>query len=340
MTSAVDTPRVYSGVERAAVLMMLVGEAEAAAILKKLDPEEVRELGRAMYSIADVSENEVDAVLDNFVGCARARNSIAFQPKPIVEKMMNRALGPERADSVLSRITPPEAQCEIDMLKWLDASDIAKIVEKEHPQIGAVIIANCDPAVAGQVLELLPEIMQPDILHRVARLGPVTPQAVETLNAVLQRRSGGGGNGGGNGLAMGGSREAAKILSSARKATEQRVMPKLFKIDRDVAKQIEEALFIFENLLEMDDKNLGTLIRNVDGEVLIRSLKGADEAARERFLGCMSSRAAAGIRDEMEGRGPMKLSEVLEAQKAMIAVARNLAKEGTIMMGGGEDDYV
>ena len=108
--------------------MMLVGEAEAAAILKKLDPEEVRELGRAMYSIADVSENEVDAVLDNFVGCARARNSIAFQPKPIVEKMMNRALGPERADSVLSRITPPEAQCEIDMLKWLDASDIAKIV--------------------------------------------------------------------------------------------------------------------------------------------------------------------------------------------------------------------
>ncbi|WP_294237113.1 flagellar motor switch protein FliG [uncultured Sphingomonas sp.] len=341
MTTALDSERTYSGVERAAVLMMLVGEDEAAAILQKLDPEEVRELGRAMYSIADVSENEVDAVLDNFVGCARARTSIAFQPKPLVENMMNRALGPERADTVLSRIVPPEAQCEIDMLDWLDASDIAKIVEKEHLQIGAVIIANCDPVVAGQVLEMLPEAMQPDILHRVARLGPVTPQAVETLNAVLQRRrGGGGGSGGGNGLAMGGSREAAKILSSARKSTEQRVMPKLFKIDRDVAKQIEEALFIFENLLEMDDKNLGTLIRNVDGEVLIRSLKGADEAARERFLGCMSSRAAAGIRDEMEGRGPMKLSEVLEAQKAMIAVARNLAKEGTIMMGGGEDDYV
>ncbi|MDY0959423.1 MULTISPECIES: flagellar motor switch protein FliG [unclassified Sphingomonas] len=342
MTTATDT-RTYTGVERAAVLMMLVGEAEAAAILQKLDPDEVRELGRAMYSIADVSENEVDAVLDNFVGAARARTSIAFEPKPMVENMMTRALGPERADTVLSRIIPPEAQCEIDMLDWLDAADIAKIVEKEHPQIGAVIIANCDPAVAGQVLELLPEIMQPDILHRVARLGPVTPQAVETLNAVLQRRAGGGGGGaggGGNGLAMGGSREAAKILSSARKATEQRVMPKLFKIDRDVAKQIEEALFIFENLLEMDDKNLGTLIRNVDGEVLIRSLKGADEVARERFLGCMSARAATGIRDEIEGRGPMKLTEVLEAQKAMIAVARNLAKEGTIMMGGGEDDYV
>jgi flagellar motor switch protein FliG len=329
-------------VERAAMLMMLVGEEEAAAILQKLDPDEVRELGKAMYSIADVSEDDVGAVLDNFVGCARARTSIAFEPKPLVENLMNRALGPERADSVLSRIVPPEAQCEIEMLDWLDAADIAKIVEKEHPQIGAVLIANCDPAVAGQVLELLPDVMQPDILHRVARLGPVTPQAIESLNAILSRRASGGNGGSGtsNGLTMGGSREAAKILSSARKSTEQRVMPKLFKIDRDVAKQIEEALFIFENLLEMDDKNLGALIRNVDGEVLIRSLKGADEAARERFLGCMSARAAAGIRDEIDSRGPMKLTEVLEAQKAMIAVARNLAKEGTIMMGGGEDDYV
>ncbi|WP_267434288.1 flagellar motor switch protein FliG [Sphingomonas sp. GM_Shp_1] len=342
MSAVAEAPRAYSGVERAAVLMMLVGEEEAAAILQKLDPDEVRELGKAMYSIADVSESDVDEVLDNFVGCARARTSIAFEPKPLVENLMNRALGPERADSVLSRIVPPEAQCEIEMLHWLDATDIAKIVEKEHPQIGAVLIANCDPAVAGQVLELLPETMQPDILHRVARLGPVTPQAIETLNAILSRRTSGGNGGGGagNGLTMGGSREAAKILSSARKATEQRVMPKLFKIDRDVAKQIEEALFIFENLLEMDDKNLGALIRNVDGEVLIRSLKGADEAARERFLACMSARAAAGIRDEIDSRGPMKLSEVLEAQKAMIAVARNLAKEGTIMMGGGEDDYV
>jgi flagellar motor switch protein FliG len=139
---------------------------------------------------------------------------------------------------------------------------------------------------------------------------------------------------------LGGAREAAKILSGARKATEQRVMPKLFKIDRDVAKQIEEALFVFDNLLEMDDKNLATLIRNVDGEVLVKSLKGVDEAIRARFLGCMSARAADGIRDEMESRGPMKLAEVLEAQKAMIAVARTLAKDGTIMMGAGEDDYV
>ena len=142
------------------------------------------------------------------------------------------------------------------------------------------------------------------------------------------------------GVTLGGTREAAKILQGARKATEQRVMPKLFKIDKEVARAIEEQMFVFDNLLDMDDKNLGTLIRNIDGDILTRALKGVDESARNRILGCMSARAADGIRDEMESRGPMKMSEVLEAQKAMIQIARGLAKDGTIQMGGGEDDYV
>jgi flagellar motor switch protein FliG len=199
------------------------------------------------------------------------------------------------------------------------------------------VIANLDQDVAGQVLELLPDSIQPEILHRVARLGPITPEAVDTLRTMLANRSGAGGQSAG--VMLGGTKEAARILSGARKTTEQRVMPKLFKIDREVAKAIEEALFVFENLLDMDDKNLGTLIRNIDSDLLTRALKGVDEATRNRFLGCMSSRAADGIRDEMEARGPMKLSEVLDAQKAIIQLARALAKDGTIMMGG-DDDYV
>jgi flagellar motor switch protein FliG len=329
--------RAYSGVERAAVLMMLVGEEEAAAILQKLDPEEVRQLGKAMFAVADVGESEVQMVLDDFVGKARDRTAIGFDPKPIIETMMTRALGPEKADSVLARITPPDAQCQIDLLDWMDAAEIAAMIEKEHPQIAAVVIANLDQDVAGQVLELLPDAAQPEILHRVARLGPITPEAVDTLRTMLANRSGTGGQSAG--VMLGGTKEAARILSGARKTTEQRVMPKLFKIDREVAKAIEEALFVFENLLEMDDKNLGTLIRNIDSDLLTRALKGVDEATRNRFLGCMSSRAADGIRDEMEARGPMKLSEVLDAQKAIIQLARALAKDGTIMMGG-DDDYV
>jgi flagellar motor switch protein FliG len=329
--------RAYSGVERAAVLMMLVGEEEAAAILQKLDPEEVRQLGKAMFAVADVGEPEVAMVLDDFVGKARDRTAIGFDPKPIIETMMTRALGPEKADSVLARITPPDAQCQIDLLDWMDAAEIAAMIEKEHPQIAAVVIANLDQDVAGQVLELLPDASQPEILHRVARLGPITPEAVDTLRTMLANRSGTGGQSAG--VMLGGTKEAARILSGARKTTEQRVMPKLFKIDREVAKAIEEALFVFENLLEMDDKNLGTLIRNIDSDLLTRALKGVDEATRNRFLGCMSARAADGIRDEMEARGPMKLSEVLDAQKAIIQLARALAKDGTIMMGG-DDDYV
>ena len=332
--------RSYTGVERAAVLMMLVGEEEAAAILQKLDPEEVRQLGKAMFAVADVSENEVGHVLDDFVGRARARTGITFNPRPQIEAVMTRALGQEKADSVLARIVPVEDSCQIDMLQWLDAGEIAGMIEKEHPQIAAVLIANLDPSIAAQVLELLPDAVQPDILHRLARLGPITPEAIDTLKTMLDNRAGSTKRPSA-GVTLGGTRDAAKILSSGRKATELRVMPKLFKIDRDVAKAIEEAMFVFDNLLELDDKNLGTLIRNIDSDILTRALKGVDEAMRNRFLGCMSSRAADGIRDEMEARGPMKLSEVLDAQKVMIQIARNLAKDGTIQMGGaGEDDYV
>ncbi len=331
--------RTYTGVERAAVLMMLVGEEEAAAILQKLEPDEVRELGKAMFAVADVSEIEVETVLDDFVDRARERSGITFDPRNQIEAVMTRALGRQKADSILARITPAPEAGQIEMLNWLDASEIAALIENEHPQIAAVLIVNLDPAVAAQVLEILPETIQPDILHRIAKLGPVTPEALETLRQVL---AGAQNNAKGPaGVMMGGTREAAKIMSSARKTTERRVMPKLAKIDREVAKAIEEAMFVFDNLLELDDKNMGTLLRNVDADILAKSLKGVDETQRERFLGCMSARAADGIRDEMEARGPMKLSEVLEAQKVIIQIARNLAKDGTIQMGGGgEDDYV
>jgi flagellar motor switch protein FliG len=214
------------------------------------------------------------------------------------------------------------------------------MIAEEHPQIAAVLLAQLDPEVAAQVFEHLPPDAQPQILRRIAKLGPVPPEAIETLKAMLANRASGARKS--IGLQMGGTREAAKILSGARKVTEQRVMPKLAKIDREVARAIEEAMFVFDNLLELDDKNLSTLIRSIDADVLTKSLKGVEEDVRNRFLGCMSSRAADGIRDEMEARGPMKLADVLDAQKVMIAIARGLVKDGTLQMPGkgGDDDYV
>lgn len=335
-----NAPRSFSGVERAAVLMMVVGDEEAAAILQKLDPDEVRQLGTAMMSVADVSEWEMAQVLDDFTGRAQERSAIQFDPRPKLESVVTKALGPERASTILSRILPPEPNESISALQWMDATEIAAMLEEEHPQIAAVLLAHLEPATAGQVLEMLPEAVQPQVLRRVAKLGPVTPEALATLTALLERHSSRPRRAAG--VQMGGTREAAKIMSSVRKITEQKVMPKLAKLDREVAKAIEEAMFVFDNLLELDDKNMGTLLRNIESDILVRSLKGADEAARTRFLSCMSSRAADTIRDEMEARGPMKLAEVLEAQKVMIAIARQLVKDGTITMpgSGGDDDYV
>lgn len=336
--------RNFTGVERAAVLMMLVGEEEAAAILQKLDPDEVRDLGKAMFTVADVSEAEVEQVLDDFTYKARGRSNVTFDPGPVVEGMMTRALGAERAESVLARIMPPSAPgAGLEMLQWYEPVDIAAMVENEHPQIVAVLLANLDAEIAAQVFEALPEASQPQILRRVAKLGPVPQEAIDTLKEMFSKPSAAPKRNAG--LQLGGTREAAKILTNSRKITEQKVMPKLAKIDREVARAIEEAMFVFDNLLEMDDKNLSTMIRSVDGEILIKSLKGVEEDVRNRFLGCMSSRAADGIRDEMEARGPMKLADVLEAQKTMIAIARGLIKDGTITMpskggSGGEDDYV
>ncbi|RYD57480.1 MAG: flagellar motor switch protein FliG [Sphingomonadales bacterium] len=332
--------RNFSGTERAAVLMMLVGEEEAAAILQKLDPEEVRNLGKAMFTVADVSEAEVEQVLDDFTFKARERTSVQFDPGPRIEGIMNRALGAERAESVLARIAPVEQGAGLEMLAWFEPEEIAKMVETEHPQIAAVLLVNLDPDIAAKVFEYLPEAVQPQILRRVAKLGPVPPEAMATLKAMLANRAAGAKKS--PGLQLGGTREAAKIMSAARKITEQRVMPKLAKIDKEVARAIEEAMFVFDNLLELDDKNLSTLIRSIDSDVLVKSLKGVEEDVRNRFLGCMSSRAADGIRDEIEARGPMKLADVLEAQKVMIAVARGLVKDGTLQMPskGGDDDYV
>jgi flagellar motor switch protein FliG len=333
---AIEAARDFSGAERAAVLMMLVGEEEAAAILQKLDPEEVQVLGKAMFAVADVGEPQVVGVLDDFVAKARDRTDIGFDRRPQIEKMMTSALGSDKAVSVLARITPPEQVCAIDLLDWMEPNEIAGLIEDENPQIAAVLLANLDPGLAADVFQLLPETVQPDILHRIAKLGPVTPDAIAFLRDVLSSRMSPGQTQ--SSMSLGGTKEAAKIIGASRRSTEQRVLGKLNKMDKETAKAIEEEMFIFDHLMALDDKGMSTLLRSVETDLLVLALKGVDERGRAKMLGCMSSRAADGIRDEIEARGPVRMSEVLEAQKSILVVARQMAKEGTLMMGGGGDD--
>lgn len=333
-----ETSRAFTGVEKAAVLMMLVGDDEAAAILQNLDPEEIRMLGKAMFAVADVAEPQVAEVLDEFVVKAKDKNTIGFDRRPQIETMMTKALGPDKAENVLARILPREEACALPLLDWLDAGEIASLIKDEHPQIAAVLLVNLDPAVAAEVIEQLPDAMQPDVLHRIATLGPIPPDALDMLRGVLSRRA--GASQAPAPVPLGGAKEAAAIMNKARRATEQRIMPKVAKISKETAKAIEEEMFVFDHLLALDEKSMGTLLRGVESDVLVLALKGVDEEARGKFLGCMSSRAADGIRDEMEARGPVKLSEVLEAQKTILGIARQMAKDGTIRLAGGDDDYV
>lgn len=337
--ATLDAPvAMKGGSEAAAILLMLLAEDEAAEVLSRLDPDEVQQLGGAMFSVADVSEEQVDGVLDLFVDRARARTTIGFSADTQIRGMMQRALGQDRADNVMARITPPKRASSLDALKWMDPKMIAQLVEHEHPQIAALVLAHLEPPVAADVLQLLDEETQADVVYRVATLGEVSSEALEDLERVLLKQV--SRSRGGTSAKRGGAAEAAKIVNSTRTAAEQRLIKALARLDKQLARTIEDEMFIFDDLMEVDDKSLGTILRSVENDTLVVALKGADQKLRQKMFGCMSSRAAQSIQDEIAERGPMRLAEVTEAQKLILQAARTLADAGTVMLGGKGDDYV
>ena len=336
---ALDAAKPLSGSGAAAVLLMLFDEDEAAQILSRLEPEEVRQLGYAMYDVADVEVDEVNHALDQFVSKAKGRTTIGYGATQHIRGAMHKALGPERADTILAKITPPTRSNKLSMLKWMEAGEIVSIIELEHPQIMAIVLAHLDPTAAAAVLQLLPAEVQDDVVYRVATLGPVSAEAIDDLEQLFQSRPPQT-RAGGPTTKRGGASEAAAIMNNIRKDHEQRIIKALTKRDRAVAQSIEDEMFIFENLLALSGKDLGTLMRAVDSAVLVVALKGASDELRTNILASMSQRAAQSIQDEMDERGPMRLAEVLEAQKEVIAEARRMGDEGTIMLSGKGDDYV
>ena len=318
--------------------MLLLGEDEASEILKNLSPREVQQLGSAMYSVADVDQRTVNLVLDEFLAIIKAQTSIGLGADSYIRRMLTKALGEDKAGSILTRITPSSSAKGIEILQWMDARSIAEMIEHEHPQIIGLIIAHLDYAVAADVLILLPEDVQHEVLHRVATLDSVQPEAIEQLERVMQLQF--QANTSLRASKIGGVKAAAKIMNFTQSATESRIMRNLQKLDKDLMTNIQENMFVFENLIAVDDKNLGILMRSIDPADLAVALKGADERLRDKILGCMSARAAASIIDEMEAKGPMRVTEVVEAQKRIVAVARKLSDAGTMVLAGRGDDYV
>jgi len=333
-----ETLRLLSGTQRCAILMLLLGEDEASEILKNLSPREVQQLGSAMYSVADVDQLTVNLVLDEFLAIIKAQTSIGLGADTYIRRMLTKALGEDKAGSILTRITPSASAKGIEILQWMDARSIAEMIENEHPQIIGLIVAHLDYAIAADVLILLPEDVQHEVLHRIATLDSVQPEAIEQLERVMQLQF--QANTSLRASKIGGVKAAAKIMNFTQSATEARIMRNLQKLDKDLMTNIQENMFVFENLIAVDDKNLGILMRSIDPADLAVALKGADERLRDKILGCMSARAAASIIDEMEAKGPMRVTEVVEAQKRIVAVARKLSDAGTMVLAGRGDDYV
>lgn len=318
--------------QRAAVLMMLFGEEAAAEILRNLAPREVQHLGTAMYQVENIDTETLDAIVEDFLKSLRAETGIGLGAASFVKNVMTEALGDDKAQSVLSRINPAGGRKPIEILDWMDARSIAELISDEHPQIMALVIACLDYNLAADVLGLLPDEIQGDLVHRIASLNTVQPEPLRDLEQVMQRKFKQSSTS--RASQIGGIKAAARILNFTRTDMEQRIMRDLRKGDKEVSQSIEDNMFVFDNLIKSDDRAMQTLMRSVETELLVLALKGADEALRDKLLNCMSTRAAANIRDEMEAMGPVRLSEVQEAQKQIVAVARKLADEGTIVLAG------
>ena len=328
-----------TGTQKSAILMMLLGEDEATEILKNLSPREVQHLGGAMYSVQGVEQNTVNAVLDEFLAIIKQQTSLGLGAGNYIRNVLTKALGGDKAQSVLTRITPASSERPIEILDWMDARAISELIIDEHPQIVALIISYLDYGLAADVLGLLPIELQPEVVRRIATLETVQPDAVRELERVMQQKF--QANTTLRASQIGGVKAAAKIMNFTKTAMEQRIMKDIKKENKDLMQSIQDNMFVFDSLVISDERSLQTLLRAIDAELLVLALKGADEVLREKLFSCMSTRAAANIKDEMEALGPVRLTEVQEAQKQIIAVARKMSDDGTIVLAGrGGDEMV
>ena len=324
-----------TGTQRAAVLMLLLGEEQAANIIRFLSPKEVQGLGAAMVQVAELSQEAVNAVLDEFLAEIKRQTNLGLGTSDYVDKVFRRALGDDKAASVLGRINPGHGSKGLEILTWMDARSIADMIQAEHPQVVAIILSVLETGVAAEVLNFLPADARAEIMQRVASLEQVQPSAMDELEAIMKKQF--STNSSSKSSSLGGVKAAANILNQTKTTLEAAVMSGLRDIDPDLMQQIQDNMFTFENLVGVDNKGIAKIMANVEPDLMMKALKGASEAVKEKFLGSMSERARGMFRDDMEAFPPMRLSDVETAQKMVMRAARKLADAGDLVLGGGAD---
>jgi flagellar motor switch protein FliG len=322
------------GVMDGAVLLLSIGEEEAAEVFKHLSPPEVQRLSEAMAKLTSITRDKVEGVLDRFRSAALGVDSDEY-----VRNVLTRALGVDRAGPLIERILKTADSAGIEGLKWMDAGSVADLIKNEHPQIVASILAHLERDQACAVLQQLSDTLRNEVVLRIATLDRIKPQAMQELNEVLTKLLSGGTRA--PSAVLGGARTAAEILNFISSAEEAEIIENLRQHDPELAQKILDEMFVFENLLDLDDRGMQLLLREVQSESLVIALKGANEELREKVFKNMSQRAADMLREDLESKGPVRLSEVEAEQKEILSSARRLADEGQLNLGGrGDDQYV
>ena len=312
--------------------MMSLGEVAAAEILRHMGPKEVQKIGTAMANLDRVSRGDIDYVVQEFSSVVHDQTSLGIGADDYVRNVLRSALGEDKAAGLIDRILLGRNSKGLEALKWLDPRAIAEMIRNEHPQIVAIVLSHLDPDQSAETLSYLPERVQSDLILRIATLDGVQPAALQELDEILERQLSGKNTA--KSSMIGGVKTAASILNFMESSKESVVMEGVTQVDEDLATRIQELMFVFASLIDVDDRGIQTLLREISTESLVLALKGAEDDLRDKIFKNMSKRAAEMLRDDLETKGPVRVSDVEGAQKEILAVARRLADSGEIILGG------
>lgn len=319
-------------IDKAAILLLSLGETDAAQVLQHMGPKEVQRVGSAMAQMRNVHREQVEEVMSEFVEVVSDQTGLGVGADGYIRKMLTQALGEDKAGSLIDRILLGGNTSGLDSLKWMEPRAVADVIRYEHPQIQAIVVAYLDPDQAGEVLGHFDHKVRLDIVLRVSSLNTIQPAALKELNTILEKQFSGNSNT--SRTTMGGVKRAADIMNFLDSSIEGPLLDAIRELDQDLSGKIEDLMFVFDNLADVDDRGIQSLMREVSSDVLVLALKGADEAIKEKIFKNMSKRASELLRDDLEAKGPVRISEVESAQKEILTIARRMADAGEIVLGG------
>lgn len=325
-----------SGYDKAAILLMAVGKDAATAVLKHLNPREVQQLGSAMTGVEDISHKSVNYVLKSFLNTL-GEDALGVDASEYAQSLMTEALG-EGGGYLLDAAMLGDQVKGLEAMKWMHPSAISNMLRNEHPQVVAIILSYFEPEMAAEILRGIPERFQAEVVYRIATLSTIQPRALFDLNRVLE--SGTGDGKGGKLASIGGDKRAAEILNYVGGGKDAQILDEMAVEHEEISKSIQDKMFVFDDIIGIDNRGIQAILADVPNDMLILAIKGADNELKEKFLGNMSQRQADIMRDDLESGGPVKLSEVEEAQRSVIQVVRRLADDGKVMMPGGGEEFI